>query len=274
VGTAEVVVGAVSIIGTVQYDTPVYLATVTGSMGQATITGVATGVPPVYTAGVLLASPASVLSGLAQSYKPVATATVLVTVPTTTTTASATTDTPIYSATCQIVITGCILESVSGAGILVEQIGLIRSPADILRHLVVIAGIDGCSLPEEKTTKPFYVGFMPNTPNDAQVTYDVEGTADGRSHPTGISWLHYGVTLVVRNDTYENAWSSMKSILDYFDTVVRNTTVEIDGTIFNVVCVNRQGNPYSMGQDPPKEGWIKLGVNLKAPIVQLKRITT
>jgi hypothetical protein len=250
----------------------VIFATVAIGIANPTITGVGSGTPPTYSAIVVLAPPASVLGGSAQFLYNAVTAVGFLTTPYTTLTGVADVSNPIYAGTVSLESTKAFINVLGFPGTFTEEIGLGRSPADILRYLIVKSGVTQWQTPETDNTNPFYVGFMPNSPNDAIVTYDVEGTADGRHQPTGHAWIHYGVTLVVRNDSYETAWVAMREILGYLDTQVLNTEVLIGaGERYEVGCVNRQGTPYSLGQDPPKEGWIKLGVNLKAPIVQLVR---
>ena len=120
-----------------------------------------------------------------------------------------------------------------------------HSAADILRY-AVIAGGQG-TLPTDSLAWPFFVGHLPDTPDNAICAYDTGGLPDGRLMD-GETIQHPGWQLRIRATDHATAWAKVALIKAALDAIA-NTAVAIGVSNYTLHSVTQTGTPISLGQE-------------------------
>lgn len=118
-------------------------------------------------------------------------------------------------------------------------------------------------------------GIMPdnetyNTDN-AITVYDTEPILEGVDMNNGDTQLHYGIAVLVRSATNNEAAGQAK-IMDIatttFDRAIKNTSVTIDSSTYNVAAVNRISGPFVLEGTTDNSRRRKYSLNVTASIRQ------
>lgn len=118
------------------------------------------------------------------------------------------------------------------------------SYADIVRQLLL-----DLALVEDGTTGdwPCFVGYLPDLPEKAVVCYDTAGTFDGRIMSSGEKVEHPGIQILVRTQTYVDAFNKVKEIAEALDGQ-RLTEVVFETTTYVIQNISRTGAVLPLGQ--------------------------
>lgn len=98
-----------------------------------------------------------------------------------------------------------------------------HSPADILRHALVIAGAGTLRSVAPAGAWPVFVGNLPDQPDSAICLYDTGGLRDGRlmggASGGGRSITHPGWQIRVRSASPLDAWAKAREIVEILDGI-------------------------------------------------------
>jgi hypothetical protein len=123
-----------------------------------------------------------------------------------------------------------------------STITLLTSPADMIRQLLLDLGLT--NITGRWTT---YVGFLPESPDDAVCVYDTAGKPDGRLMATGEQVVHEGIQVRVRGVSYPDVWAKSKEIATGLDVVGRILIALSSTEAYTLANVSRTGDIISVG---------------------------
>lgn len=118
------------------------------------------------------------------------------------------------------------------------------SPADIIRQLLI-----DLSLVDTSEGWESFVGFFPDTPDEAVCVYDTAGALDGRIMESGEVIEHPGIQIRVRGKSYTAVWSKITAITRGLDAVQKVSVVFSEEEVYTVHNVSRSGAMIPMGID-------------------------
>lgn len=121
-----------------------------------------------------------------------------------------------------------------------------HSPADILRHALVGAGV--ATLPSAAGAWPCYVGHLPaDAADNALCVYDTTGRRDGRLM-SGQSITHPGWQVKVRAKDHPTAWAKAGEVKTALDAI-HNLAVAIAPENYTVAAVTQTTDVLTLGQE-------------------------
>jgi len=117
-----------------------------------------------------------------------------------------------------------------------------RSPADIIAHLLVNLGL--CTLEDEW---PISVAILPDTPDEAVCAYDTGGRMDGRILRTGEQIVHPGIQIRVRGKDYLASYAKIRAIALLLDLQNDILVAFSDEEVYVIQNVSRTGDILPLG---------------------------
>jgi|SRR6185503_6369049 len=118
------------------------------------------------------------------------------------------------------------------------------SPSDIIRQALI-----DLSLVDTSEGWSVFVGFFPDTPDEAVCVYDTAGVLDGRLMVTGEVIEHPGIQIRVRGKSYPAVWSKITEITKGLDVIKKLSVVFSEEEAYTVHNVSRSGAILPMGID-------------------------
>jgi hypothetical protein len=116
------------------------------------------------------------------------------------------------------------------------------SPADIVRQLLLDLGLSASA--GKWVT---YVGFLPDTPDNALCVYDTAGIPDGRIMRTGRQIVHEGIQIRVRGLSYPEVWVKAKMIAVGLDALHKVLVALSSAEAYTLLNVSRTGDIIPAG---------------------------
>lgn len=131
---------------------------------------------------------------------------------------------------------------------------MIRSPADIIRAVLIDRGLgtDPDLVPIQAW--PVYTGGEPNSPDNVITTFGTTGNDHGRDMVTGEVMGAYGFQVRVRASTYSQGRDKIETIWETLSETsggVYYLTVNVSGDEYLVVSVVRFGDIIELGKEVP-----------------------
>jgi hypothetical protein len=117
------------------------------------------------------------------------------------------------------------------------------TPANIIRQLLLDLNLGQA---DTKQAWAVYVGFMPDTPDDAICVYDTAGKLDGRMMRTGQQIEHEGIQVRVRGLLYPTTIAKAYGIALAFDEQKRSA-VTADAANYLIQNISRSGAVLNLG---------------------------
>ena len=126
-------------------------------------------------------------------------------------------------------------------------------PAAIVKQYLIneLAGVDPVTDPT--TDWPIFVGTMPDdddVKDRALAVFDTAPRLDGRDVQDGDVFLHYGIQVLVRADSYPTGWTRLKLVMDKLD-VALSVSVVYNSTTYKLVNSSRTSF-FALGTEPDK----------------------
>jgi len=118
------------------------------------------------------------------------------------------------------------------------------SPADVIYQLLIDLGLGSSS-----GEWPVFVGFLPDSPDEAICVYDTAGMSDGRYLATGYRVEHPGIQIRVRGKDYQTTFEKVQSIAETLDLQSRIVVVLSSEEAYSVINVSRTGTILPLGID-------------------------
>jgi hypothetical protein len=135
-------------------------------------------------------------------------------------------------------------------------------PAAIVKQYLInqSVGVDPVTSPD--TDWPIFVGTMPDDDDvmdRALAIFDTTAVMDGRDVQDGEVFLHFGIQVLIRADTYPTGWTRLKLVMDKLD-VALSVSVVYNSTTYNFVNSSRTSF-FVLGTEPDKRRRETFSVN-------------
>ncbi len=129
---------------------------------------------------------------------------------------------------------------------------LTHSPADVLAKALISLslGVESPNIPW-----PVYVANEPDVPDNCITTFDSYGKSGGRTMYDGEQQEHHGVQIRVRSVSHPIGFTKARAIAIALDENIYDMVFTIDSTSYLIHCVNRQGDPISLGKEVTVSGY-------------------
>ena len=124
-----------------------------------------------------------------------------------------------------------------------------HSPADIIRHLLILAGFG--SSPSGLNNWPIFVSNLPDLPDNVITIYDTQGDTGLRSFSSLIRDERYGISVQVRATDHKTGFLKAHAIAIAFDNNLGCEGITIDGTLYSIVTIIRKTNVIALGNEIP-----------------------
>lgn len=116
---------------------------------------------------------------------------------------------------------------------------------------------------------PVYWDGNPGNVDNLMVVYATQGYPNGRSGPDGRVFEQFGFQIRFESTTSQVGWTKASAVREMFETSVRLTVVNVDGTRYVVGSINNVGQIISLGKDVNDAKTSIHTLNAVAPIRQL-----
>jgi hypothetical protein len=127
-----------------------------------------------------------------------------------------------------------------------------HSPADILRHALIAAGVGVLRSANTGAAWPVFAGHLPGSPDSAICVYDTAGKRDGRvmANASGASEsiTHPGWQIYLRANGHAAAWEKAKEVQAALDAI-KQVALAIGGATYTVIAATQTGDVLSLGQE-------------------------
>lgn len=128
-----------------------------------------------------------------------------------------------------------------------------RTPANILRHFLVNAGIGTLPVAGTPTTWPIYTNSLPDTPDNSLMISDTVGMSDGRYMRTGQRVEHPGVQILIRN-LDQTVGADKAGVISLFLAAIVRQIVVIGSDSYLIQNVSQRGTIIPLGGErEPRE---------------------
>jgi hypothetical protein len=116
----------------------------------------------------------------------------------------------------------------------VMSLALLHSPADVLRHLLIVKGLGANPDQFQTVTWPIYAASEPDRPDDCVTVFDTAGLDQGRSMIDGESWGPKGFQVRIRSLDHQTGWVKAYAILRSMAESIYQETVTIGAAVYQV----------------------------------------
>ena len=123
---------------------------------------------------------------------------------------------------------------------------LTTAPAIIIRQLLLDNDLASIENKDDPKPFPIKVSHEPDQPDDIITVYDQPGSDDGRFMQTGERVQHEGVQVRVRSKVYLTGYARLKSIADFFDTILREEII-VDSINYLIQNISRTAPILPLG---------------------------
>lgn len=126
--------------------------------------------------------------------------------------------------------------------------------AKIVRQLLIDLGIVTMPPSSSNTSYgswPCFADSFPDKPDKCVAVYGQDGFKQGRVQYTGRTVMKPGLQVLVRSlpQDPDNAFIKSRRITQAFDEEVNLNTVTLNGNVYKVQAIHRQGDPFPIGEE-------------------------